>query len=61
LQLLFSSFAGVSSSQFAIIQPFSYLFLLFADVQLLLHITLLGFALVTDSAGTGIKLAFSYP
>jgi hypothetical protein len=52
-QLLFSSFAGAGSWQLAMIQP--YLF--FVDVQLLLHITLLGFALVPDSVGTGIKLA----
>jgi hypothetical protein len=38
-QLLFSSFAGAGSWQLAMIQP--YLF--FVDVQLLLHITSLGF------------------
>jgi len=61
LQLLFPSFAGVNQCQLAMIQPFFYPFLLFADVQLLFRITLLGFALVPDSAGTGVKLAFSYP
>jgi hypothetical protein len=42
------------------IQPFFYLFLLFAAVQLLFRITLLGFALVPGSAGTGVKLALIF-